>query len=141
MEKKPKTKTCSHCKTRKTLKKFHKNKTSKDGYHHYCKTCKNDTRKLKYSSDESYRLKLSLKTKQNTYNLTDAEIKYLFDSYTSCCICFDPFKSKRNTFIDHDHNTGKIRGLLCPSCNTALGLFKDNVSILKSAIIYLTSSQ
>ena len=39
--------------------------------------------------------------------------------------------------IDHDHNTGNIRGLLCNSCNKALGLFGDNVEYLKEAIIWL----
>lgn len=39
--------------------------------------------------------------------------------------------------VDHDHRTGKIRGLLCSHCNRAVGLFQDNPQILKSAINYL----
>ncbi len=39
--------------------------------------------------------------------------------------------------VDHDHQTGKIRGLLCSHCNRAIGLFQDNPEILKSAINYL----
>jgi hypothetical protein len=39
--------------------------------------------------------------------------------------------------VDHDHKTGKIRGLLCHRCNTALGNFYDDRSILASAILYL----
>jgi hypothetical protein len=38
---------------------------------------------------------------------------------------------------DHDHATGKIRGLLCARCNMAIGLFKDNPVFLRSAIEYL----
>jgi len=39
--------------------------------------------------------------------------------------------------VDHDHKTGDIRGMLCHNCNRALGLFKDSVVNLKSAIEYL----
>ncbi len=41
--------------------------------------------------------------------------------------------------IDHNHNTGQIRGLLCGSCNTALGGFKDSIELLNLAITYLLS--
>jgi hypothetical protein len=39
--------------------------------------------------------------------------------------------------VDHDHETNKIRGLLCSRCNTGLGLFFDNISNLENAILYL----
>lgn len=41
--------------------------------------------------------------------------------------------------IDHNHETGKIRGLLCNRCNIALGGFKDNIQILENALVYLNS--
>ena len=47
----------------------------------------------------------------------------------------DTVKSTLN--VDHCHETGKIRGLLCHNCNRALGLFKDNVEFLERAILYL----
>lgn len=39
--------------------------------------------------------------------------------------------------VDHNHETGKVRGLLCHNCNRALGLFKDNPSVLQKAFEYL----
>ena len=42
-------------------------------------------------------------------------------------------------FVDHCHDTKKVRGLLCAKCNTLLGMAKDDVSILQNAITYLTS--
>ena len=41
--------------------------------------------------------------------------------------------------IDHCHSSGKVRGLLCHACNTAIGKFKDDISLLNSAILYLNS--
>jgi hypothetical protein len=49
-------------------------------------------------------------------------------------------KTRKNTFIDHNHTTGKIRGILCPNCNFGLGNFKDDINILENAIQYLANN-
>lgn len=61
-----------------------------------------------------------------------------------CAICggtgterADHSKSKCNLVVDHCHNTNKVRGLLCHTCNTALGQFKDSKQLLQKAIEYL----
>jgi len=59
-----------------------------------------------------------------------------------CAICFQPetsiFKGKvMRLCLDHDHDTGKVRQLLCRSCNTGIGKFKDSIELLQSAITYL----
>lgn len=59
-----------------------------------------------------------------------------------CAICKQPETHKRNDkvkalAVDHDHGTGKIRGLLCADCNTGIGKLKDSVNVLQSAIDYL----
>lgn len=41
--------------------------------------------------------------------------------------------------VDHCHKTGKVRGLLCSNCNTAIGLLKEDINVLKNAINYLTT--
>ena len=46
-------------------------------------------------------------------------------------------KSKRRLCVDHCHTTGNVRGLLCDTCNTALGKFRDNIDLLNEAIKYL----
>lgn len=56
-----------------------------------------------------------------------------------CAICGCVLNSSRYTRFagDHDHKSGKLRGLLCTNCNTALGLFKDSTERLSNAIKYL----
>jgi hypothetical protein len=61
----------------------------------------------------------------------------LYKQGGKCGICGSVSNGKRLA-IDHDHETGRVRGLLCQQCNTALGLFKDQVELLKKAIDYLT---
>jgi len=55
-----------------------------------------------------------------------------------CAICLDPRdKDTRSMHMDHDHATGKARGMLCPRCNQTLGRVKDDVSLLRSMIEYI----
>jgi len=53
-----------------------------------------------------------------------------------CAIC-GSHPGRRPLDVDHDHKTGRIRGLLCESCNKALGLFRDDPSILRKAAEYV----
>lgn len=63
----------------------------------------------------------------------------------ACAICeVEPSEDAlgRSGFqIDHDHATGKVRGLLCAGCNRGLGGFRDDVTLLTRAIEYLTSQE
>ena len=57
-----------------------------------------------------------------------------------CYICGNP-PGKKKLAVDHNHVTGKIRGLLCNNCNRGLGLFKDNGKLLARALIYLFAEE
>lgn len=94
-------------------------------------------------------------TQNNKEKLRDRDrkydLKYLYDitleQYNNilddqgkvCAICGvdDPGGGKGNFHIDHDHNTGKIRGLLCNRCNMMLGYAKDSIKTLLKATEYL----
>jgi hypothetical protein len=57
-----------------------------------------------------------------------------------CAICSEKAPEHKSLCVDHNHKTGKIRGLLCGNCNLMIGLVKDNPTILRHAITYLETS-
>lgn len=61
----------------------------------------------------------------------------MFDKTPGCGICRKVPERKYSLHIDHDHETGRVRGLLCSRCNSGLGKLGDNVAGLRAAIEYL----
>lgn len=60
----------------------------------------------------------------------------------ACAICRGDIagKSKKYFSVDHDHTSGRVRGLLCEGCNFGLGKFKDSSELLQAAISYLAKN-
>lgn len=72
------------------------------------------------------------------YGLTFGQWGRLFLKQKSrCAICGTDTPGSQEWHTDHCHATGKVRGILCQSCNTALGSFKDNVERLRASVEYL----
>lgn len=72
---------------------------------------------------------------KNQYGITlEVYEKMLEAQEGKCLVCEDALTVPH---IDHCHVTGKVRGLLCKHCNTGLGHFKDNITNLERAILYL----
>ena len=72
------------------------------------------------------------------FGLTPEDYVALFNKQQGqCLICDTVNNNGRNLSVDHNHKTGKIRGLLCTVCNSALGKFKDSKEMLLKAISYL----
>ncbi len=66
----------------------------------------------------------------------------MYEAQKGCCaLCNEPEEKFSWLCIDHDHETGKIRGLLCPNCNRGLGLLKDNANLLQKAAEYITANK
>ena len=132
-------KKCSKCKIEKEYTAFHKRTASKDGYHYYCKECASSSRK-EWITPETRR-KYSLKA---LYGLTPKEYEELFISQGSCCaICFttEPGGRHNQWHIDHNHDTDKVRGILCNDCNVGLGCFKDDRYRMSEAVVYLRKGE
>ena len=99
-----------------------------------CPDCQQMQRaqRKKYTSKE--RRDYDLKVK---YTLTPAEYTAMTLTQDGvCAICHRPPGSKGFN-VDHDHETGKVRGLLCPACNRGIGLLRDNHHLLARAANYL----
>jgi len=143
------TKTCFRCKETKDIIEFYVAK-NKDGLTCYCKICCNE-RALEYRLKHPDKVKenrLRWKEENPTYGrtshlrkahgITVEEYDQMLTSQHNCCkICNGPPTYRDTLVVDHCHNTGKIRGLLCDNCNMGLGKFKDNLDYLRGAIQYL----
>lgn len=79
-----------------------------------------------------------------SYGLTPETYQELSESQDHvCAICGSPYgleSQKHPLYVDHCHETGKVRGLLCSHCNAGLGHFRDNPELLMEAARYLTRS-
>ena len=75
--------------------------------------------------------------KQQGINITVEQYNKIFKKQKSACkICNVKVKLKALN-VDHNHNTGKIRGLLCDKCNKGLGIFNDDFTLIYVAYKYL----
>jgi hypothetical protein len=123
------TKVCTKCDEEKNIEEF---SVSKNKIQAWCKLC----------------VRSYVKEKRNLYSPLDKKNKKLLEKYGIgisyynilktkqsglCAIC----KNERELEVDHNHDNGIIRGLLCSSCNKLIGFANDDISILKSAIEYL----
>lgn len=75
---------------------------------------------------------------KNKYGITAEEFReMLFQQENKCAICGNEFLTSKAPCIDHDHETGKIRGILCNGCNSGIGFLKDSIENLRNAALYL----
>ena len=119
---------CTWCKKEKPLTRFSKRtyRSGKVGYQTKCKDCERVCKKKYYKPNENMRRQLGI---------TDEKYDQLIEESNGMCSICD--REMKKICLDHDHSSGKFRGLLCNNCNTALGLVGDNVDTLHKMINYL----
>ncbi|MGV9425513.1 endonuclease VII domain-containing protein [Streptomyces sp. NPDC003656] len=111
---------CRTCGQIKPHSEWHRNATASDGLSTRCKSCR-------VVQGRQGHLK-------RQYGITEAERDELIASQGGvCCICL----SAPPAHVDHCHETGRVRGVLCFSCNAALGQFKDRPDVIRRAAEYV----
>jgi len=134
---------CKACKKLKPLEEFKKGKTYRGGYRPQCIICCNiyslkSFHKNKYKRPYIYEEDKDRKL-QRTYGISYKEYLTMLEAQDGrCAICGTDDSGKRAFSVDHCHDTGEIRGLLCGNCNSGIGNLRDSISLLERAIEYLT---
>lgn len=148
-------KICCVCKIKKKESCFHKDISKKDELKSTCKECSNKAtiewriRNKKTISlyNKNYHKKNSAEMikrvnawrRLDRYGITLSEYESLFRKQDGKCKICKTHQTdlSRALCIDHDHNTLKVRGLLCYSCNLGLGNFKNSEDLMVNAVNYL----
>ena len=125
---------CTHCEKEKESSEFYleRDKRALNGISQRS-TCKTCTEKRKYK-----------RFIEKTYSFTFEQYEELLEKQDGkCAICESRIGNGRTSrlFVDHCHETYKVRGLLCSNCNHGLGQFKDSPKLLQRAINYLTDNK
>jgi hypothetical protein len=125
----------SRCKQCETKRRYYQKTNTPEKLTIYKQKC-NERRKLSY---ERNIIKEKNKILLHKYGITYIDLQEMkFKQDYKCAICgISEIESKKSLCVDHDHATGRIRGLLCHYCNFSLGGFRDNIENLKNAIEYL----
>jgi hypothetical protein len=129
---------------------FYKNKKKINGRDSWCKDChlssgrewrRDHKDRLNYRSREERKANPRSRRHiwlKHAYGITLGQFNFILESQKgSCAICPRLHTNDRPLFVDHDHKTGKVRGLLCTGCNTAIGMLKDNPEYCLKASRYL----
>lgn len=136
-------KKCTKCGIQKPLSEFRKKIDGKFNVGAQCKFCIN----LAQSNTLVKKPKRTEEERKNLYKSRAFNRKYGIskeDFYVlrskqnnKCAICENELENDKKSHMDHCHDTGKLRGVLCTTCNVGLGMFKDSLPIIKSAVKYL----
>ena len=142
---------CRRCGTDKPRSEFHKDSGAKEGLCAYCKECNkaksrawtkaNPERVREHSRKRAEAGKFREYLLKYKYGLTMEQYDALFAAQGGvCAICGRPEAGReghKNLAVDHCHTSNAVRGLLCHSCNRALGLLQDSAEVLEKALAYL----
>lgn len=152
---------CNKCKILKPETDFGKYKAKKNGLNSWCKQCtceatsnyrkRHPEKAIEWNAKNPEKIKeMSKKYREATvdlrkhkrlqkcYGLSVDQYNELLASQNGvCAICHNANTDGRPLYVDHNHSTNQVRGLLCVKCNFALGYAKEDITILQTLIDYL----
>lgn len=126
---------CAKCETLKSKDDFYEDGRTYSGYSPYCKSC--NSLSCKQYRSKTTRKEMRNRQLQADYGLTLEQYHMILTLQNNACAICGKTDEYRALCVDHDHKTGKVRGILCSSCNRALGYFHDRVDVLKKAMAYI----
>lgn len=148
MGSKVKVKRCRICGRELPVSCFYKHRSTLDGYRGECKECHSKKSKAYYKEHKAEHRVVSRRySMKKPYGMTEDEFNALYESQGGkCAICGKPLTKvggakDQVAHIDHDHETDKVRGILCTKCNVGLGSFKDSLELMDKAKAYLVKSK
>lgn len=140
------TKRCPSCKWKRPVTSFHKRL---DGLQPFCKLCAKEKRRQLYRSNPKVRAReianaiIQTRKRRTGWTPKDFDDAWLKQA-GRCAICDVEMlrhgKTGRSVACDHNHETKRIRKLLCSRCNVGLGNFRDSTALLQRAIEYLENN-
>lgn len=145
-------KQCTKCKQAKPLIDFHTVNKHTEKRRSICKLChnamyrnnyKNNSKKYReYTNSKPYRSELRRKANLKKFGLTIQQYEEMLQQQNSvCAICAEKCISGKRLAVDHCHETGKVRQLLCRRCNQSMGKFNDDPVLLQKVVDYLVKWQ
>lgn len=130
-------KACVKCKVLKPLSEFYVSKGMRDGRRNDCKACNLAEKHERYLRNRERDIARVKKWQQeNRERLNEYRRKHRRQG-GGCAVCANPPRGVMSLHVDHEHRTGRIRGLLCFKCNNALGDLGDDPDVLIRAASYL----
>lgn len=141
-------KTCKNCGLEKPLDQYYTHPKTRDRKGSWCKSCLHKRLAEKRKDPEQRELWKEYgrrSTLKKRYGITVTDYDAMVEAQNGlCAICERKSSGGGRTpdsrlAVDHNHETGKVRALLCGMCNQGIGMFKEDVEIMQRAIDYLNS--
>lgn len=108
-----------------------------------CRPCRNGRYRRWAADNKDRRAVINRRALLRSYGLTEAEYGRMLERQSGvCAICSTAPEDSPHSrlYVDHDHSTGAVRGLLCGHCNRGLGAFRDTPEFLDNAKEYLNAA-